>query len=105
MFIRDHEVRQQSMTLAHRYAVGGDDVAKKLEALVLAQGPHDPAEPVAVLGLDAELTRPAAIEEIIVAFWQLALLDEAGVVGGDENVQARADPLAMRQDCRRKERG
>jgi hypothetical protein len=93
------------MPLAHRYAVGGDDVAKKLEALVLAQGAHYPAEPVTVLGLDAELARPATIEEIIVTFWQPGLLDDAGVVGGDENVQACADPLPMRQDRRRKERG
>src|SRR5262245_41869999 len=71
---------------------------------VFAQGAHHPAEPVAVVGLDTELARPAAIEEIIVTFWQLGLLDEAGVVGGDENVQACADPLPVRQDCRRKER-
>ena len=32
----DDEVRQQGMTFAHRYAVGRDDIAEKLEALVLA---------------------------------------------------------------------
>src|SRR5262249_2299695 len=87
-FTGDHEVRQQGMTLAHRYAVGGDDVAEQLEALVLTQGAHHRAEPVAVLGLHAELARPAAIEEITVAFRQLVLLDEPGIVGGDENVEA-----------------
>src|SRR5262249_60613559 len=95
----------QGTTLAPQSAVAGENVAKKLDPLVLAQGAHYPAEPVTVLGLDAELARPAAIEEIIVTFWQLALLDEAGVVGGDEDVEACADPLPMRQDCRRKGRG
>src|SRR6266568_3247007 len=93
------------MTLAHRYAVGGDDVAKKLEALVLAQGAHHSAEPVTVLSLDTELARPAAIEEIIVTFRQLVPSDQPGIVGGDENVEARADPLPMRQDRRREECG
>ena len=99
------EIGEQRVALAHRDAVRGDDVAEQLQAALLADRLHQAAEPVAVVGLDAELALPLAVGEVVVALRQIVLLDEPRVVGGDEDVVARADPFAVRTDRRRREIG
>ena len=54
---------------------------------------------------DAELVLPSRICQIGIAFRQLTFVHGAGVIGGDKNVVARADPFVMRTDCFRLEIG
>ena len=49
-----------------------------------------------VVGLDAELAFPLRVEKIAPGLRQILFAHEVSVVGRDENVQAGADPFAVR---------
>jgi hypothetical protein len=56
------------------------------------------AEPVAVVGLDAELALPFGVDQIVVPLRQIGAGNEPRIIGGDKNVVARADPFMVRLD-------
>src|ERR1700730_13885927 len=93
----DDEVRQQGMALAHRYAVGGRNAPEQLETPFLSQLAHQRAEPVAIVGLDAQLALPFWVQEIVVAFRKFVPSDQSRVVRGNEYVETRPGPLSVRR--------
>ena len=96
-FARHHQIDEQGVALAHRHAVGRDDVAEQLESLGLAEVADDAGKPVDILGLDAELAFPLRVQQVVIRFRHVLFFDQLGVVSAGENVEPGADPFAVRQ--------
>src|SRR5713101_7118546 len=71
------------------------ELPEECEALLLAHRLDHGAEPVGVAGFDSDAARKARVKQVLVGFGYLARLDEIGVVGDGEKIEAVGDIIAM----------
>ena len=88
---------EQRVALPHRDAVRRDDVLEDLAAAGLADVAEDAGQPIRIVLLDAQLALPFRVGQVFPRLRQVVLLHEPGVVRLHEDVEARADPFAVRR--------
>ena len=97
-FAGDDQVVEQRVSVSHGQAVLRYQLTEEFQPVLLAHFPDQREKPFLFFRFHRYPSLPARVEQVPECFRQLPGLHPVRVVGLDENIDARAGPLAMRRD-------